>query len=204
MDGLLGQSTGWVETHPNQSWMVWDYLLTHQLRICHVLQGIWQIGHVMNTCCLNQRRATVASVFSGLWSQKFHGKRPAEWLCARLMRSTSSWWSCIWILVKNHMAPWVNRCWLIKWRCPISWGTTKWMLTHLLSSMDWLAWENLNRKPELLFPMKKRGLSCNVSLKPIHWHGSVGQPLLNIFVLVHFLPDWWFHSFFIFHNKYNG
>ena len=29
------------------SFLVWDYLLTHQLRICYLLQGIWLIGTVV-------------------------------------------------------------------------------------------------------------------------------------------------------------
>ena len=33
--------------------------------------------------------------------------------------------------------------------------------------MDWFCWENRNRKPSI-FPLKK-GLSCKISLKPIHW-----------------------------------
>ena len=40
MDGLLGQSTGWVETHPNQSWMVWDYLRSPAKNLSF-LAGYW-------------------------------------------------------------------------------------------------------------------------------------------------------------------
>ena len=87
MDGLLGQSTGWVETHLNQSWMLWDYLRS-QAKNLSLLAGYladWPCNEQMLYIKGEQR----LQVFFGVLISEASWKKTYGFFCARLMRSTS-------------------------------------------------------------------------------------------------------------------
>ena len=60
----LGQSTRWVETHPNPSLLVWDYRTVHQ-RICHIFCGVsgWLAGIIGIIYCTSH--LILVSCFAG-------------------------------------------------------------------------------------------------------------------------------------------